>query len=234
MPGHVGFWLVVMIFGVFASSPVSDAQPTARVARVGYLAANVSANPSDDARLEALRRGLRDLGYVEGRNLIMEYRNAAGHIDRFPALAAELVALKPDVIVAPATPAALAAKQATTSIPVIFIGASDPVSDGLVASLARPGGNVTGLSGIAPELAGKRLEQLKLAVPAMQRVGVLWNPGGSGARTEAEMVRASDAAAQGLGLQLKYVEVHTADGIDKPSLRWCGHARERWWSWEAC
>jgi putative ABC transport system substrate-binding protein len=200
---------------VFASPPASLAQPATKIARVGYLGTNVLANPGADARLEALRRGLRDLGYVEGRSLVIEYRNAAGNADRYPALVAELMALEVDVIVAPPTPAALAAKRATSSVPVIFIGAADPVNDGLVASLARPGGNVTALSVIAPELTGKRLEQLKHAVPAVSRVGVLWNPGGSGGRTEAEVLQASDTAARGLGLQLKYVETRTADGIDK-------------------
>ena len=109
---------------------------------------------------EAFRQGLRDLGYVEGRNVVIEYRDAEGKSERLPALAVELVALKVDVIVAPPTPAALAAKQVTKTIPIVFAAVSDPVSSGLVTSLARPGGNVTGLSDLTPELVGKCLEQL--------------------------------------------------------------------------
>jgi ABC-type uncharacterized transport system substrate-binding protein len=119
---------------------------------------------------EAFRQGLRDLGYVDGRSVVIEYRDAEGKYDRLPARAAELVALKVDVIVAADTPAALAAKQATRTLPIVFIGAGDPVTIGLVTSLARPGGNVTGLSLLAPELVGKRLELLKQAVPGVGRV----------------------------------------------------------------
>src|SRR6266568_5831703 len=131
------------------------AQQVAKVARIGYLATNLAGNPHGR---EAFRQGLRDLGYVEGRNLVIEYRSAEGKLERLPALAAELVALKVDVIVAPGTPAALAAKQATKTIPIVFT-AVDAVTSGLVTSLARPGGNVTGLSAFTPELVGKGLEQ---------------------------------------------------------------------------
>src|SRR5712691_6664224 len=130
------------------------AQPAAKIARIGWLGINAAASPH---LLEAFRQGLRDLGYVEGRNVVIEYRFAEQKFERFPALAAELVALKVDVIVAPPTLAAVAAKQATKTLPIVFATgtASDPVTSGLVTSLARPGGNVTGLTGLSPELVGK-------------------------------------------------------------------------------
>jgi ABC-type uncharacterized transport system substrate-binding protein len=140
----------------------------------------VANNPAAQPHLrEAFLQGLRDLGYVEGRNVVIEYRDAEGKRQRLLALAAELVALKVDVIVAPNTPAALAAKQATRTLPIVFALAADPVASGLVTSLARPGGNVTGLSILAPELVGKCLELLKQAVPGVSRVAVLWKPGAS-------------------------------------------------------
>src|SRR5438552_19171505 len=136
-----------MAGGLLAAPLTAETQQAAKIARIGYLALNLAAAP----RLtEALRQGLRDLGYVEGHNLVIEYRSAEGKSERFPALAAELVALKVDVIVAPGTLAALAAKRATRNIPIVFPVVGDPVSDGLVTSLARPGGNVTGLSNLTP------------------------------------------------------------------------------------
>ena len=125
---------------------------------------------------EALRQGLRDLSYVEGQNIAIEFRSAEGNLDRLPGLAAELVRLKVDIIFAAGGPAAVAAKKATSTIPIIFVGAVDPVATGLVASLARPGGNVTGFSIGAPGLYGKRLEIIKETLPRLSRVGVLLNP----------------------------------------------------------
>jgi len=173
---------------VLVAAPlVVEAQQAAKVARIGYLVTNLA------ARLhlrEAFRQGLRDLGYVEGRNVVIEYRDAEGKPERFPALAAELIALKVDVIfVGGGTPSALAAKQATRTIPIVFPTAADPVTSGLVTSLARPGGNVTGLSLLAPELVGKRLELLTQAVPGVSRVAVLWHPGDYGERTEKDMLK---------------------------------------------
>ncbi len=152
----------------------AEAQQAAKVARIRFLGAYVAVA----GRLEvAFRQGLRDLGYVEGRNLVIEYRGAEGKVERLPALAAELVALEVDVIVAPTTPAALAAKQATRTLPIVFAVSADPVGSGLVTSLARPGGNVTGLTNLSAELVGKRLELLKQAVPEVSRVAVLSQPG---------------------------------------------------------
>jgi putative ABC transport system substrate-binding protein len=138
--------LVVLALGVLAAPLAAESQQAAKVARIGLLALNLAAAPHVP---EAFRQGLRDLGYVEGRNVVIEYRDAEGKPERLPALAAELVALKVDVILAAGTPQALAAKHATKTIPIVFAsGASDPVTSGLVTSLARPGGNVTGLTGL--------------------------------------------------------------------------------------
>jgi ABC-type uncharacterized transport system substrate-binding protein len=189
-----------------------EAQQAAKIARIGYLTGNLAANPRGS---EAFLQGLRDLGYVEGRNVVIEYRDAEGKYDRLPALAAELVALKVDVILAPPTLAALAAKQATRTLPIVFTAAADPVASGLVTSLARPGGNVTGLSILAPELVGKCLEQLKQAVPGVSRVAALWQPGGAGARTEKDMLKEADVAARALGVRLQFVEARGPADLDR-------------------
>jgi ABC-type uncharacterized transport system substrate-binding protein len=189
----------------FLVAPLAvEAQPAGKVFRIGYLASNLAAAPHLH---EAFRQGLRDLGYFEGRNVVIEYRDAEGKLERLPALAAELVALKVDVIVTGGgTPAALAAKQATRTLPIVFPAAADPVTDGLVTSLARPSDNVTGLSLLAPELVGKRVEQLKQAVPGVSQVAVLWQPGGLGERTEKDTLKGAEAAARPLGVRLQFVE----------------------------
>ena len=190
----------------------AEAQQAAKVARIGYLAGNLAAGPHLQ---EAFRRGLRDLGYVEGRNVVIEYRDAEGKFERLPALAAELVALKVDVIMASAAPQALAAKQATTTLPIVFGAAPDPVETGLVTSLARPGGNVTGLSMLTPELVGKRLELLTQAVSGVSRVAVLWQPGVPGERTDEDMVKEAEAAARALGVQPQFVEARGPADFDR-------------------
>jgi putative ABC transport system substrate-binding protein len=189
--------------GATASAQEYKAQQAAKIARIGYLSTNLATAPHLP---EAFRQGLRDLGYVEGRNLVIEYRDAEGKLERLPVLAAELVALKVDVIVVPSTAPALAAKQATRTLPIVFASAADPVTSGLVTSLARPGGNVTGLSVLSPELVGKRLEQLKQALPRVSRVAVLWEPGGGGERTDKDMLKRAEVAGQALGVRLQYVE----------------------------
>ncbi len=146
---------------------------------------------------------------------MIEYRDAEGKLERLPALAAELVALKVDVILAPGTLHALAVKQATKTIPIVFIGAADPVTSGLVTSLARPGGNVTGLSNLAPELVGKWLELLTQAVPGVSRLAVLWQPGGQDERTERDMLKAADVAARALGVRLQFVEARRPADFDR-------------------
>ena len=196
---------VVLALALLASPLAAEAQQAAKVARIGYLATAPAEAASPHLR-EAFRQGLRDLGYVEGRNLVIEYRDAEGKVERLPALAAELVALKVDVIVASGTLAALAAKQTTRTLPIVFSPAGDPVGSGLVTSLARPGGNVTGLSAFAPELVGKRLELLKQAVPGVSRVAVLWQPGAFGERTEKDILKRAEVAGRDLGVPLQFVE----------------------------
>jgi putative ABC transport system substrate-binding protein len=147
---------------------------------------------------------------------VIEYRDAEGKYERFPALAAELVALKVDVIVAAgSTPAALAAKQATRTLPIVFIAVGDPVQSGLVNSLARPGGNVTGSSNLVAELVGKCLEQLKQAVPGVSRVAVLWQPGALGERTDRNMLKGAEVAARTLGVRLQFVEALAPEDFDR-------------------
>jgi putative tryptophan/tyrosine transport system substrate-binding protein len=178
-------------------------EQAARVARIGFLSGNLSAGSHMN---EAFRQGLHDLGYVEGRNLLIEYRDAKGKLERLPALAAELVALKVDVIVAPNTVAALAAKQLTATVPIVFAVAADPVASGLSTSLARPGGNATGLSILAPELVGKCLELLKQTVPGIRKIAVLWTSGVLGERADKDMLNEANAAARALGVQLQWIE----------------------------
>ena len=192
---------ISLLLGWIFSPLAAGAQEAAKAARIGYLAPNLATTPLVH---EAFRQGLRDLGYVEGRNVVIEYRDDEGKIDRLPSLAAELVALKVDVIVAGATPHALAAKQATRTLPIIFV-AGDPGSSGLVLSLARPGANVTGVSVFSSDLAGKRLEQLKQAVPGISRVADLWHPGAADEPTQREMLKEVDVAARALGVRLQLV-----------------------------
>ncbi len=204
---------VLALLALGAASLAAEAQQAAKIARIGFLNTNLAANPH---LREAFRQGLRDLGYVEGRNVVIEYRDAAGKPERYPALAAELVALKVDVIVTGGgTGAPLAAKQATRTLPIVFIAGADPVTDGLVSSLARPGGNVTGLSNLGPELVGKRLELLTQAIPGVTRIAVLWQPGGQGERTDKDMLKRADVAARALGVRLQVVEVRGLADVDR-------------------
>jgi putative ABC transport system substrate-binding protein len=205
-------FIEVIAGGLLTAPFAAEAQQATKVARIGYLATNLTGNPHGR---EAFRQGLRDLGYVEGRNVVIEYRDADGKIERLPALAAELIALKVDVIVTASTVAGLAAKQATRTLPVVFAVAADPVTEELVTSLARPGGNVTGLSFFAPELVGKCLEQLKQTVPAVTRVAVLWHPGALGKRTEKDMLKEAEVAARALGVQLQVVEARGPENFDR-------------------
>jgi ABC-type uncharacterized transport system substrate-binding protein len=203
---------IVVAAGLLAVPLVGEAQQAAKIARIGWLGDNPAGNPH---LRQAFLQGLHDLGYVEGRNLVIEYRSAEGKVERFPALAAELVALKVDVLVAPGTRAALAAKQATRTLPIVLVAVGDPVTSGLVTSLARPGGNVTGSSTYAPDLVGKCLEQLQQAVPGVSRVAVLWEPGGLGKRTEQDMLKAADLAARVLGVRLQFVEARGPADFDR-------------------
>ena len=180
--------------------------------RIGYLATSLA---SGLRVTEAFRQGLRDLGYVEGRTVVIEYRDAEGQLNRLPALAAELVALKVDVTQVGGTPQALAAKQATKTIPIVFAAAGDPVTSGLVTSLARPGGNITGLSIISPELVGKWMELLTQAVPGVTRVAVLSDPAIAGERAAKNSLKEAEVAGRALGVRLQFVEARGPADLDR-------------------
>jgi ABC-type uncharacterized transport system substrate-binding protein len=197
------FLLITCVLGWAA---MAQAQQPKKIARIGYLAAVTAA--ADAPRLEAFRQGLRELGYVEGQNIIIEYRHEGGGFERLPALAAELVALKVDVLVAVTTNAALAASKTTTTIPIVFMGVTDPITAGLVDSLPRPGKNTTGITNMAAILTGKRLELLKEAIPKVSRVAVLWDPNAPGSIPQWEE---SQAPARELGLHLYSMEVSSVD-----------------------
>jgi putative tryptophan/tyrosine transport system substrate-binding protein len=190
-------------------SPVEAQQPK-KVARIGILRPD-SPPPNVSEVLVAFLGGLRDLGYIEGQDISIEYRWAEGRYERLPDLAAELVRLKVDVILTTATPATNAARQATKTIPIVFVNVSDPVASGLVASLARPGGNITGLTNIASNLSGKQLELLKESVPGATRVAVLWN---SASQAAVPLLKETEAAARALKVRLQPHEVKDPKDLD--------------------
>ena len=190
--------VVALVLALLGSPPAAEAQPAAKMVRVGLL---------DNAPIwEPLRQGLRDLGYVEGKNIVLEYRPSEGRSERLPDLAGELVRLKVDVIVAYGTPATRAAKKATTTIPIVMVGIGDPLKTGLVASLARPGGNITGSTILGPEVGGKRLALLKETLPRASRVAFLWNPDNA---SNAVYLQDLQAGARTLGVTLQSVEVRS-------------------------
>ncbi|HEV8725410.1 MAG TPA: ABC transporter substrate-binding protein [Candidatus Binatia bacterium] len=197
---------VVWLLATFLLTAVSsaEAQQPAKTPKIGWLSARRALNSGQ----EIIVRMLRDLGYVEGKNIAFEYRYADDKLDRFPALADELVRLKVDVLLTPGTPGALALKNATKTIPIVFADVTDPVAAGLVESLARPGGNITGFTSIEAVLAGKRLELLKETVSNLSRVAVLWDPQSP---TSTQEWKESQMAAQNLGLQLHSMAVSRAD-----------------------
>src|SRR6266545_234228 len=199
---------LVLVFGVAA-----EAQQPKKVPRIGYLSNNDPATES--TRSEAIRLGLRELGHIEGQNIAIEYRYAEGKSDRYPELAAELVRLKVDIIVvAGGVPTVRAAKNATKTLPIVMTGAGfDPVQAGLVESLARPGGNVTGITLLSRELGGKRLELLKEAVPKLARVAVIYDPANPGSVLEVKEIL--PVAARALRLTLQPWEVRDANGFEK-------------------
>ena len=187
----------------------ADAQQPARIHRIGML--SPASGSVFSARDEAFRQRLRELGYVEGKNIVIEYRYAEGKPERQPDLAAELVRLRFDIFVTIGPSTTLAAKKASATTPIVFAAAADPVGTGLVSSLARPGGNITGLSLMAPDLDGKRLELLKEAVPKVARVAFLWQPGGT--RGDQALTK-MEAAAKALGLKLLSLEVRSLDDFE--------------------
>ena len=202
--GALGASALTAPFGSFAQ------QQTGKIMRIGSLSPlSASAGAHN---LEALRRGLRDLGWVEGRNIAIENRYAEGKYDRLPELAAELVRLKVDVIVTGSTPGALAAKNATTTIPIVMVTPGDPVASGLISSLAHPGGNLTGVTSLGRELSAKRLALLKEVVPRVTRVAVLTNPDNP---ETGPLVKSLEMAARSLGVQLRVLEVRGPTDFEK-------------------
>jgi putative tryptophan/tyrosine transport system substrate-binding protein len=216
---------MTLLGGATAAWPLAArAQQAPKIARIGYLVIGSLESPEARKSFDAFREGLYELGYIEGQNIVIEYRAADGKIDRLPALATELSRLKLDLIVAGATPAGLAAQQAFTTTPIVVAAMGDPVRDGLVASLARPGGNITGTTFLGPELVPKRLALLKEALPKIFRVAVLWHPGAFGERTMRDMLNEISDAAGTLGMQLQLVEVRQPNELDQAFSRM---ARER-------
>jgi putative ABC transport system substrate-binding protein len=207
---------VVLTLNLLLTPLATEAQQAGKVPRIGYL----SMLSYSDSTLAPLRaafwEGLREHGYIEGQTITIERRFADGSRERLPDLAAELVRLKVDVIVTETTPATRAATQATTTIPIVFNPIADPVGEGFVASLARPGRNVTGPTQASPELSGKRLELLIGAVPGMRRVGVLSHSGVPSERSVRVMVEETEAAARALGVQLRHLEVQGPRDLDRP------------------
>jgi putative ABC transport system substrate-binding protein len=200
---------VVLALGLTLAPLATEGQQASKVPRIGYLSAGA---PETAPTFEnAFRQGLRELGYVEDRNIAIEYRWAKGKYERLPELAAELVRLKVDVILAVTTPAGQAAKAATRTIPIVFTLVADPVASGLVGSLARPSGNITGLPSIASETIGKQLELLKETVARVSRVAVLQNPDAS---SHQFMVREAAGAARALGVQLRVLKARSPNDLD--------------------
>jgi len=196
--------------GLLAAPLAAQAQSASKTARIGCLSLSSGPTPTMDISL-----GLRELGWIEGQNIAVEYRWAAGREDKLPALAAELVQLKVDVIVTSSGLAAQAAKRATATIPIVATFVADPVGAGLVASLARPGGNITGLTTLAAGLVAKRLELLKAVVSGSTRVAVLWQRGALGERAERDMVEETQVAGRTLRLQLRFVEARRPDDVEQ-------------------
>ncbi len=209
--------LVTLALGFCMAPPAADAPPAGKVAHIGLL---LSASSTMGAPfIEVFRQSLRELGYVEGTNVALEIRSAEGHYERFPALAAELVQARVDVLVAGSTTAGYALQQATSSIPIVLIGTVDPVASGLATSLARPGHNITGVLASSPELVGKWLELLKAAVPGASRIAVLWNPANPAHRlglsaTASWGLRPLPDIAQALGVTLQQVMAQSPDEIE--------------------
>lgn len=199
---------LAVILSLILAPLVAGAQQPAKVPRIGVL---LSGSPATSKFLvDTFVQALRDLGYVEGQSVILEHRWAEGKVDRMPDLAAELVHLKVDVLVVGGTPATRAARQATGTIPIVVWGAADLVRSGLVASLARPGGNVTGFVDLSPELGGKRLELLRDMIPRLTRVAILWSPPDSPSQ-----LPEIEAAARAVGVQLQLVEVRAPDQFQR-------------------
>ena len=197
------FLVSLLATGLLATVFPVEAQQAKKIARIGYLTAGGS--PKDPGFV-AFREGLRKLGYAEGKNLVIEFRSAEAKLDRMPVLVAELVQLKIDVIVSSSQPGTRAAREATQTIPIVMVASFDPVETGIISSLARPGGNITGVARLQRELGGKRMELLKEAIPRITRAGVLWNTDSPGPR---QAFKEYEAAARALKIQLLSLEVRS-------------------------
>jgi ABC-type uncharacterized transport system substrate-binding protein len=207
-----GGLILVLAFAIRGAS--AEAQQAKKFPTVGFLLEGFSSSVSDSTRIDAFRKGLREVGYTEGKNISIEYRFAEGERDRLTDLATELVNQNLDVIVTYGTVGTLAAKRASTTIPIVMASSSDPVARRLIASLARPGGNVTGLSSVSPDLSGKRLKLLKEIIPKFARVAVLWDP-----RAQASAnFKDTEVAARGLSVQVQSLEVRSPEGFE-PAFR---------------
>jgi putative ABC transport system substrate-binding protein len=212
---HRRRFLLTSLAGCVTAPLGAGAQPSLKVPRIGYLVIGSLESPQTRMGMDAFRQGLREHGYVEGQNITVEFRGADSKTERLPGLATELVHLKVDLIVAAGTPVARAVQQATTVIPIVAQAMGDPVGDQLVASLARPGGNVTGSTFLGPELIPKRLALLKEALPTVSRVAALWHPGAFGEPTTKRMLNEAEAAARTQGLRLELVGVRGPDEFDR-------------------
>jgi len=193
---------------LWALSFSAEAQQAGKVPRIGFLGNSTAALEAN--LVGPFREGLRDLGYVEGKNILIEYRWAEGKYERFPTLIAELIALRVDVVVTAGTPATQAYQKAGTSIPLVMVAVGDPVGTGIVESLSRPGGNITGLTSISPELEGKRIELLREVIPKLSHIAVLWNPKNAFHAIENKEV---EAAAAALRIKVLYLGVEAQDQI---------------------
>ena len=201
-------FLAMVPAGLLVAPLAARAQPAGKVPRVGFL---LGFSPGPSREVDAFQRGLRELGYIEGQNIAIDYRYARGQVERLPELAAELVRLNPDVIVAPYTPPALAAKRATSMIPIVFAGVADAVGAGLITNLGRPGGNITGLTSTGAELGGKRLELLKQVISKASRVAVLYNPAD---QSNVLVLKQLQESAPNLGLTLQPFAVREPDHFE--------------------
>jgi putative ABC transport system substrate-binding protein len=201
---------ITLVGGAAAWPLAARAQQAGKMYRIGFLGNSTAA--LEGSLVGSFREGLRDLGYVEGQNILIEYRWAEGQYEQFPALIAELLAQRVEVIVTAGTPASLAVKKTTTSVPLVMVAVGDPVTTGLVASLARPGGNITGLTSTSEELDGKRLELLREVIPKLSHVAVFWNPENPTLLTSLKEMR---AAAQVLGIKVQVLEVRTPADLEE-------------------
>src|SRR5262245_37024339 len=210
MSSRTLFIAALLLLAVVAACPPADAQQAPRLAKVGFLTPPTSDGAA--VLIEAFRQGLRDVGHVEGMTFVLEARYAEGKAERLPELARELVSLKPDVIVTTADSATAAVKRETRTIPIVMSSSIDPIGGGLVTSLARPGGNITGLSSLSAELGGKRLELLREVLPGLARVAVLWDPDVRGSILD---YKETEASARSLRLELQSLEVSSLADLDR-------------------